>query len=90
MDKDRFEEKYQSILSSQPENIRTKIYQLITNERVRQDYLHGTDLKTPLAVLGEEFGEVCKAIFEGQEEDLREELIHVAAVAVKWLEILEV
>ena len=39
-----------------------------------------------LAVLGEEFGEVARALIEG--DGLRRELIHVAAVAVAWAESL--
>lgn len=44
-----------------------------------------------LAILGEEFGEVSKALNEewvGQPANLREELIHVAAVATAWAESL--
>lgn len=44
-----------------------------------------------LAILGEEYGEVAKALNEewvGQPANLREELIHVAAVAVAWAESL--
>jgi hypothetical protein len=47
------------------------------------------------AVLGEEFGEVCRAMLEKQKlsndahnKDLRAELIQVAAVAVAWAESL--
>ena len=43
-----------------------------------------TDLK--LACLGEEFGEVCRALLG--EGDLRTELVEVAAVAVAWAESL--
>jgi hypothetical protein len=40
-----------------------------------------------LCILGEEFGEVCKAIIEGQPvEHLKMELVQVAAVCVAWLE----
>lgn len=39
-----------------------------------------------LAVLGEEFGEVAKALIEG--DGLRDELIQVAAVALAWAESL--
>ncbi len=46
-----------------------------------------------LAVLTEEVGEVAKAILEQNDEieqqDIRTELIQVAAVAVAWLESLE-
>lgn len=42
-----------------------------------------------LAILVEEVGEVAKAMIEGERpEDLRTELIHVAAVAVAWSEAL--
>lgn len=41
------------------------------------------------AVLGEEFGEVCRALIDGSgSSKLREELIQVAAVAVAWAESL--
>jgi NTP pyrophosphatase (non-canonical NTP hydrolase) len=40
-----------------------------------------------LAVLGEEFGEVCRALVEN-DGNLRVELIQVAAVAVAWAEAL--
>lgn len=45
-----------------------------------------------LAVLAEEFGEVAMALNElrvGSPADLRAELIHVAAVAVAWVEGLD-
>src|SRR5689334_5493368 len=43
-----------------------------------------------LAVLGEEFGEVCRAIGEHEPRArLREELVQVAAVAVAWIEALD-
>jgi len=37
-------------------------------------------------VLGEKVGEVNRALLELEHENLRVELIHVAAVAVAWLE----
>lgn len=39
-------------------------------------------------VLGEEFGEVCKAVLEG-DRGLRAELVQVAAVAVAWVEKID-
>ena len=39
-----------------------------------------------LAVLAEEFGEVARAVLEQDRAALRRELVHVAAVAVAWLE----
>jgi NTP pyrophosphatase (non-canonical NTP hydrolase) len=42
-----------------------------------------------LAVLTEEMGEVGRALCEGaSRRDLRDELIHVAAVAVAWAEAI--
>lgn len=42
------------------------------------------------AVLGEEVGEVANAILEGSgDDDLREELVQVAAVAVAWVEAID-
>ena len=62
----------------------------ILAERRRQDELHPhfpESLRT--AILGEEFGEVCKAYLESDNTSLREELIQVAAVAVRWIEAIE-
>lgn len=48
------------------------------------------DNATRLAVLGEEFGEVCKELQDGGTvENLRKELIQVAAVAVAWVEAID-
>jgi hypothetical protein len=42
-----------------------------------------------VAVLGEEFGEVCKAVIERQDkEQLIKELVQIAAVSIAWLESL--
>lgn len=41
-------------------------------------------------VLGEEFGEVGRAMLEGEGDDhLRAELVQVAAVAVAWVEAID-
>ncbi len=74
------------------------IYDHITIERCRQETLKDEG-KFPwpladaapspaekLAVLAEEFGEVAKAVCEGGRENLREELVPVAACCVAWLE----
>ena len=72
----------------------------IIHERDKQDAKWGANRKLhPLewnVILGEEVGEVARAILEGglDCEDvehrmrLREELVQVAAVAVAWLEAL--
>jgi len=73
-----------------------KFYSLVEAERRRQDELHGetnqhmsvpanalTDWTT---ILGEEYGELCKAIIEfcfqdGSLDNVEKECVHVAAVA---------
>lgn len=71
----------------------------VSVERQRQDALfvtgkHAFNTSNPsvpgeakLGILAEEFGEVAKALNDGTDE-LRVELIHVAAVAVAWAESL--
>lgn len=79
---------------------REQIIDEIYAERDRQDLkfgwigspgsiLPGYDEYAKSAVLGEEFGEVCRAVIEasfGNPSNLEDELIQVAAVAVAWLE----
>ena len=48
---------------------------------------HVSDL-AKLAVLTEETGEVARALLEQDPDQLRTELVQVAAVAVAWLEAL--
>ena len=65
---------------------RQDIFLLIEGERERQEKLHAkvdSELYM-LAVLTEEIGEVAKAVQEGT--NVVEELIQVAAVAIRWLE----
>ena len=77
-----------------------KAYADIKIERVRQDSLWGEQNHHPmewLSILGEEFGEVCKAAceahfkYENGEtwEDYRKELVHTAAVAVSMIECFD-
>ena len=81
---------------------RSDVYALIDRERRHQhskwaaphrwgvgDCSSGqvTDLcKT--AVLAEEVGEVSRAVLDGTDNQLRAELVQVAAVAVAWLEAM--
>lgn len=65
----------------------------IEKERYRQDikWRAGSndwpsDPRSKYLVLAEEVGEVATALLEADAENLREELIQVAAVAVAWLE----
>jgi NTP pyrophosphatase (non-canonical NTP hydrolase) len=68
---------------------------LIAAERKRQDKMFGPhagfDQQTSdksLVILAEEFGEVARAVYEGDYENLEEELVQVAAVCWAWLETL--
>lgn len=78
------------------------ILQAIQAERDRQDKKWGEQNHHPglwTGILGEEYGELCEAINEtvllgshserGGYENMRKEAIHVAAVAVGFLECLE-
>ena len=74
---------------------REYIFRDINLERQRQDSIFGeidkSMLPTMLSVLVEEVGECAKELNEklpGDTENLEVELIQVAAVCVKWLEIL--
>lgn len=64
----------------------------VAKERRRQDLKGGVQNHSPdrwLVILGEEFGEACRAAYEGLQrngEDYLEELTHVAAVAVAAIE----
>lgn len=73
----------------------------VQEERRRQDEKWGEQNHAPpewLSILGEEFGEVCKAVCEahfpgyestGNWENYRTELIQLAAVAVAMVECLD-
>lgn len=70
-------------------------YHAIYEERNRQDEMFGEhagfDKQTAdrsVVILAEEFGEVARAVYECDPENLVEELVQVAAVCVAWLETL--
>lgn len=73
------------------------VYDEILQERIRQDEKWGEQnhkVEKWLSILGEEFGELCKAtndmLFDGHGYDpIREEAIHVAAVATAIVECLD-
>jgi hypothetical protein len=48
----------------------------------------GVHSMVKMAVLTEECGEVSRAVLDRKPDDLRAELVQVAAVAVAWLESL--
>ena len=76
---------------------RLEIFCEIDAERERQERKHGPntcagqgvsdELKS--AILTEENGEVAKAVIEKNRDELKKELVQVAAVAVAWLEALD-
>lgn len=74
---------------------RAEIYIAINAERARQDTKRGYSIPNDFvmgAVLGEECGEVMRALNDCYDsnpdaQNLREELIQVAAVCVRWLEL---
>lgn len=69
-----------------------EILDKIYDERVRQTNKWGIqnhDDPFWSVILGEEYGEVCRAIFEDDEQSVKEELTQVAAVAVAWLEAFD-
>ena len=82
--------------------IRTDIYERIEHERREQHAKWGGthewgvgDCSSPdvadivkTAVLSEECGEAARAVLDTDIDQLRTELIQVAAVAVAWLEAL--
>ncbi len=69
-----------------------RILMAISAERAKQDGKWGEQNHLNLywlGILGEEFGEVAKALIEDDPTDhVREELVQVAAVCVAWLECL--
>ena len=70
----------------------TNPYDDIRRERVRQDEMHGPrlDVNDIPRVLGEEFGEVCKAINDREgAARIREELVQCAAVCLKAIESID-
>ena len=91
---------YLSAIESLKQLRRFSPYQLIQMERIQQEAKFGIQNHDDfrwLAILGEEFGEVSKAVCEqlqdnytaeALEENLEIELIQVAAVCVAWVECI--
>jgi NTP pyrophosphatase (non-canonical NTP hydrolase) len=62
----------------------------ILKERIRQDHIHpDNDLSDYLAILVEEVGEIARAIQLRDIDNLKEELIQLSAVCIRWMEDLE-
>lgn len=81
-------------------NDREDIYAAIDAERVRQSAKWSqphpwgkgdasspnVEPMTKVGVLTEELGEVARAVLDGDHNQLQEELVQLAAVAIAWLE----
>ncbi|MBT2728385.1 hypothetical protein J7E63_15760 [Bacillus sp. ISL-75] len=66
-----------------------EIINAIVKERKRQDYLHPRNKKDDyFVILLEEVGECATAIQKKDQDNLKEEIVQVAAVAMRWLEAL--
>ena len=68
---------------------------LVQRERIRQENIHGEhdkdiNLFEWCGILGEEFGEVCHAVNEKDFENLKDELVQVAAVCQSIYERMEI
>jgi len=73
-------------------DINVPILMEVLQERIKQERKWGQQNHDPLkwnAILGEEFGEVSKAILEGDIKNYRDELIQVAAVAIAAIDSLD-
>lgn len=71
---------------------RFQIFKLIDNERKRQDEKFGTQNHCQekwITILGEEFGEVCNAVLEKNDQEYIDELIQVCAVCVSMIECFQ-
>lgn len=73
--------------------LRKDLFEEISRERARQDLKHpypeGFPKDLRMEILVEEIGEVSKAKIEGDQAQLRDELIQVAATALRWIECLD-
>jgi NTP pyrophosphatase (non-canonical NTP hydrolase) len=66
-----------------------KILKEHKNQNKLWGYPHARSDTTWLAILGEEFGEVCRASLGNPDAgDIEEELVQVAAICVSWLVLL--
>ncbi len=71
-------------MSVNPTLIAKVFQERMTTERMAQDAKWGEQNHSPLywlGILGEEYGEVCKAVIEGDAAGAIQELIQLAAVA---------
>jgi NTP pyrophosphatase (non-canonical NTP hydrolase) len=73
------------------------ILEEITAERLRQELKHPNSTcanvelhsDSKFCILAEEVGEIAKSLNDGDHENLRTELLQVAAVCVAWIEAID-
>jgi len=79
-------------MSNEKISIQLAVIEDVLGERNKQDIKWGVQNHTPLkwlVILGEEYGESCKAILEADTTAYREELVQTAAVALAAIECLD-
>lgn len=68
---------------------RPHIIEAVVLERYRQDKMHpSNELHDYLPILIEEVGEIGKALQNRDEDNLKEELVQLAALCFRWLEAI--
>ena len=73
--------------------LQNHIFQLIRDERIRQDGRWGKQNNSHekwLTIIFEEIGECARATLKKDEKNLKEELVQVASVIVAWLETYQI
>lgn len=71
--------------------VQGKIFAEVLLERQRQDRLHPDFPKDMrMLIFNEEVGEVSKALYEGDIDHAKTEMIQAIAVLVRWYEHLEI
>lgn len=76
-------------------DIGARVMGAVVAERQRQDVLWGPVQDLPhtaaiwYGILGEEVGEAAKAMNQGHDAELVDEIVQLAAVALSWLEHIE-
>ncbi len=75
-----------------PDSATVRVFYQVIQERGRQIEKWGDQSKLDCGkwalILGEEFGEVCRAALEGKRSELDTELVHVMTVCLAWLEAI--
>lgn len=77
---------FDSILESALEEVRSEVLRAIEKHGHESMAMPGHDVGKRLGILGEEYGEVCRATTydNGSDENLEDELTQTAAMAVAW------